>query len=111
MKRVVKLMKKNNILSNELDNVIEKKTINESNNEVEEIITSEDKENAEKISENVIEEEYVFERILDNNIKDGLSSEVAHQRQIHGYANIVEDKRGKTVGKIIRDNIFTFFNQ
>ena len=110
MKRVVKLMKKNNILSNELDNVIEKKTINESNNEVEEIITSEDKENAEKISENVIEEEYVFERILDNNIKDGLSSEVAHQRQIHGYANIVEDKRGKTVGKIIRDNIFTFFN-
>jgi cation-transporting ATPase E len=55
-------------------------------------------------------EEYVFERYLNIDINQGLSSEVVELRQAHGYNNYVDSNRGKTVGKILRDNLLTFFN-
>lgn len=61
-------------------------------------------------SDKVQENEYVFERYLDVDINQGLSSEVVLGRQQHGYSNVVTDHLGKTVGKIIRDNLLTFFN-
>lgn len=55
-------------------------------------------------------EEYHFERYIDTDINIGLSSDVVLKRQEHGYNNIVNNNKGKTVGKIIRDNLLTFFN-
>lgn len=54
--------------------------------------------------------EYVFSRILDVDYNQGLSEEIASERKLHGYSNAIVNANGKTVGKIIRDNIFTFFN-
>lgn len=58
----------------------------------------------------IVEEEYVFERYANIDIKTGLSADIVAKRIKHGYANVVLDQRGKTIGKIFRDNIFTFFN-
>lgn len=58
----------------------------------------------------IVEQEYVFERYLKTDIKKGLSETIVEQRKKHGYANIVNTQRGKTVGRILSDNIFTFFN-
>lgn len=83
----------------------EKKATKITNNEQAEKI-----DNINNNKNNDIEEEYQLVRYLDPDIKKGLSSEVVLGRQKHGYDNVVDVNLGKTVGKIIRDNIFTFFN-
>ena len=93
-------MKKKNLIN-------ESTTIDES---VDNINTNENNVTTNK--EEIVQEEvpYVFERYLDTDIKEGLDSEVVLLRQQHGYANVVEANLGKSIGKIITDNIFTFFN-
>lgn len=68
------------------------------------------KEKQDKSSEEQVVEEYVFTRLLDVDINQGLTSEVAQKRLEHGYSNFVDSNRGKTIGKILRDNLLTFFN-
>ncbi|HHU56128.1 MAG TPA: HAD-IC family P-type ATPase [Acholeplasmataceae bacterium] len=54
-------------------------------------------------------EQYVFERI-NSDFKTGLTEDVVLKRQEHGYSNVADTNKGKTVGRIIRDNLLTFFN-
>lgn len=56
-----------------------------------------------------LQDEYVFTRI-ETDINQGLTTDIAIERKNHGYSNYVNIVRGKTIGKIIRDNLFTFFN-
>jgi cation-transporting ATPase E len=43
-------------------------------------------------------------------IPEGLSSEEAKRRAKEGKANVTTDKAGKSIPKILADNLFTFFN-
>ena len=43
-------------------------------------------------------------------IPKGLTSEEVAERVAEGKVNISDEKVGKSYGKIIRDNLFTFFN-
>src|SRR5690554_7326878 len=70
----------------------------------------ENKETTTETEEIVQQEEYIFERFLDVDIKTGLSEDVVSARAEHGYNNVVEATSGKTIGKIFRDNLLTFFN-
>lgn len=56
-----------------------------------------------------VEEEYHFERI-NADINVGLSTDVVIKRKQHGYHNATNITKGKTIGRIIRDNLLTFFN-
>ena len=43
-------------------------------------------------------------------IPEGLSTEDAERLKASGKANVSDERVGKSYGKIIRDNVFTFFN-
>lgn len=76
-----------------------------------EVVTDSQEEN--KLNNKTEEDpnvEYIFERYLDVDINKGLSSDVVLGRQQHGYSNVTDSNKGKTIGKIIRDNLLTFFN-
>jgi cation-transporting ATPase E len=76
-----------------------------------EVVNDSPKENkVENTTEVVPTPEYVFERYVDVDIHQGLSNEVVLGRQQHGYSNVSHTNMGKTIGKIIRDNLLTFFN-
>ena len=53
---------------------------------------------------------FVFQRIENVDIKKGLSSEEANNRILHHYNNENNIKTTKSGWKILKDNIFTFFN-
>ena len=51
-----------------------------------------------------------LERYLNTNVLEGLTSEQIAIRIKQRQLNVVEGNRGKSVGRIIADNLFTFFN-
>ena len=53
---------------------------------------------------------FVFQRIENVDIKKGLSNEEANNRILHHYNNENNIKTTKSGWKILKDNIFTFFN-
>ena len=48
--------------------------------------------------------------VLETNPETGLSSAQAQERVDAGWANLPIDPPGKTVGQIIKSNVFTYFN-
>ncbi len=69
-----------------------------------------DKKTTNLASSELEQKEFKLVRFLDVDYKIGLTEEVALERINNGYNNLVAANKGKTVGKIFRDNIFTFFN-
>ena len=54
-------------------------------------------------------EQYVFERI-NSDFKTGLTEDVVLKRQEHGYSNVADTNKGKTVGRIIREITQSFLS-